>query len=59
MALDIIGSNETFDAFVKFANEQHTAGKDKAVARFEKPDAAGLGGIVNRTIRPGFFRRTM
>ena len=32
----------SFDAFVNFAETQHTAGKDKAVARFEKPDADGL-----------------
>ena len=53
MALGIIGSNATFDAFVQFAETQHAAGKDKAIARFEKPDAAGLGGIANRTIKPG------
>ena len=53
MSLEIIGYNATFNEFVKFAEAQHTAGKDKAVARFEKPDAGGLGGIVNRTIRPG------
>ena len=53
MALGIIGSNATFDAFVQFAETQHAAGKDKAIARFEKPDAAGLGGIANRTIIPG------
>ena len=53
MALEIIGYNATFNEFVKFAEAQHTAGKDKAVARFEKPDADGLGGIVNRTIKPG------
>ena len=53
MALDIIGYNATFDAFVQFAETQHAAGKDKAIARFEKPDAAGLGGIANRTIKPG------
>ena len=39
----------SFDAFVQFAETQHTAGKDKAVARF---DAGELGGIVNRTIKP-------
>ena len=38
---------------MKFAEAQHTAGKDKAVARFEKPDADGLGGIVNRNIKAG------
>ena len=53
MALEIIGYNATFNEFVKFAEAQHTAGKDKAVARFEKPDADGLGGIVGRTIKPG------
>ena len=53
MSLEIIGYNATFNEFVKFAEAQHTAGKDKAVARFEKPDADGLGGIVNRTIKPG------
>ena len=53
MALEIVGYNATFNEFVKFAEAQHTAGKDKAVARFEKPDADGLGGIVNRTIKPG------
>ena len=53
MSLEIIGYNATFNEFVKFAEAQHTAGKDKAVARFEKPDAGGLGGIVNRTIKPG------
>ena len=53
MSLEIIGYNATFNEFVKFAEAQHTAGKDKAVARFEKPDADGLGGIVNRTIMPG------
>lgn len=53
MSLEIIGYNATFNEFVKFAEAQHTAGKDKAVARFEKPDADGLGGIVGRTIKPG------
>ena len=28
MALGIIGSNATFDAFVQFAETQHAAGKD-------------------------------
>ena len=48
MALEIIGYNATFNEFVKFAEAQHTAGKDKAVARFEKPDAGELGGFVRR-----------
>ena len=50
MALDIIGSSKTFDEFVKFAEEQHLTGKEKAIARL---DAGELGGIVNRTIKPG------
>lgn len=47
MALEI--GNATFDAFVKFAETQQAAGKQKAVARL---DASELGGIVNRTIKP-------
>ena len=48
MALELI--NATFDAFVQFAQTQEAAGKQRAVARV---DADALGGIVNRTIRPG------
>ena len=48
MAVELI--NATFDAFVQFAQTQEAAGKQRAVARI---DAGELGGIVNRTIRPG------
>ena len=48
MALELI--NATFDAFVQVAQTQEAAGKHRAVARV---DADALGGIVNRTIRPG------
>ncbi len=53
MALDIIGYNATFDAFVQFAETQHAAGKEKTVARFDPDAAKELGGIVDRTIKPG------
>ena len=48
MAVELI--NATFDAFVQFAQTQEAAGKGKAVARF---DPGELGGIANRTIKPG------
>ena len=50
MAVELI--NATFDAFVQFAQTQEAAGKSRAVARFDA-DAGELGGIVNRTIKPG------
>ena len=42
--------NAQFQQFVDFAEAAAKAGKQKAVARV---DAGELGGIVNRTIRPG------
>ena len=48
MAVELI--NATFDAFVQFAQTQEEAGKQRAVARF---DPGELGGIANRTIKPG------
>ena len=50
MAVELI--NATFDAFVQFAQTQEATGKQRAVARFDA-DAGELGGIVNRTIKPG------
>ena len=42
--------NAQFQQFVDFAEAAAKAGKQKAIARV---DAGELGGIVNRTIRPG------
>lgn len=54
MALEVnyqnLSRNAQFQQFVDFAETAVTAGKQKAVARF---DAGELGGIVNRTIKPG------
>ncbi len=54
MALEVnsqnLFQNAQFQQFVEFAEAAAAAGKQKAVARV---DAGELGGIVNRTIRPG------
>ncbi len=54
MALEVnnqnLFPNAQFQQFVDFAETAVAAGKQKAVARF---DAGELGGIVNRTIKPG------
>ena len=54
MALEVnsqnLFQNAQFQQFVDFAEAAAKAGKQKAVARV---DAGELGGIVNRTIRPG------
>ena len=54
MALEVnyqnLSRNAQFQQFVDFAETAVAAGKQKAVARF---DAGELGGIVNRTIKPG------
>ena len=54
MALEVnsqnLFQNAQFQQFVDFAESAVAAGKQKAVARF---DAGELGGIVNRTIKPG------
>ena len=54
MALEInsqnLFQNTQFQQFVDFAETAVKAGKEKAIARI---DAGELGGIVNRTIRPG------
>ena len=54
MALEInnqnLFQNAQFQQFVDFAEAAAKAGKQKAIARV---DAGELGGIVNRTIRPG------
>ena len=50
MALEISGFNTTFDEFVQFAETQKTAGKERAVARFDADAAKEVGGIANRTI---------
>ena len=42
--------NAQFQQFVDFAEAAVSSGKQKAIARI---DAGELGGIVNRTIRPG------
>ena len=46
----ILFQNAQFQKFVEFAETAVAAGKQKAVARV---DTSELGGIVNRTIRPG------
>ena len=43
--------NAQFQQFVDFAEAAAKAGKQKAIARI---DAGELGGIANRTIRPGY-----
>ena len=54
MALEInsqnLFQNTQFQQFVDFAEAAAKAGKQKAIARV---DAGELGGIVNRTIKPG------
>ena len=54
MALEVnnqnLFRNAQFQQFVDFAENAAAAGKQKAVARL---DAGELGGIVNRTIKPG------
>ena len=54
MALEVnnqnLLQNAQFQQFVDFAETAVKAGKQKAIARV---DAGELGGIVNRTIRPG------
>ena len=54
MALEVnnqnLFQNAQFQQFVDFAENAAAAGKQKAVARL---DAGELGGIVNRTIKPG------
>ena len=44
--------NTQFQQFVEFAEAAAAAGKQRAVARFDA-DAGELGGIANRTIKPG------
>ena len=54
MALEVnsqnLFQNAQFQQFVDFAETAAAAGKQKAIARV---DAGELGGIVNRTIKPG------
>ena len=54
MALEVnyqnLSRNAQFQQFVDFAESAVAAGKQKAVARV---DTSELGGIVNRTIKPG------
>ena len=54
MPLDVnnlnLFQNAQFQQFVDFAEKAVAAGKQKAIARI---DAGELGGIVNRTIKPG------
>ena len=54
MALEVnsqnLFQNTQFQQFVDFAEAAAKAGKQKAIARVE---AGELGGIVNRTIKPG------
>ncbi|MBQ2335825.1 MAG: hypothetical protein II381_05910, partial [Victivallales bacterium] len=54
MALEVnsqnLFQNAQFQQFVDFAEAAAKAGKQKAIARV---DAGELGGIVNRTIKPG------
>jgi hypothetical protein len=50
MPINVNGYGAQFDQFVEFAEAAIAAGKQKAIARV---DTSELGGIVNRTIKPG------